>query len=289
MNENSQHKTQANNLTINDWLAEATRQLVFAEIPSARLDAELILSHTLRKPRTWLHGHSDETLSPRHTEIANARLDLRLDRVPVAYIIGHKEFFGRPFKVTTATLIPRPESEDLIHLLERTVPKNTTLLDERPLRLVDVGTGSGILGITAKLEYPELDVTLTDVSRHALTIAEENAQNLHAEVSAVRSDLLGNYAFTADIIIANLPYVDIEWERSPETEHEPATALFANNGGLSLIFDLLPQTKQKLALAGKLILEADPEQHKAIIKEAAKYGLIHTETLGYGLLFDKLA
>jgi release factor glutamine methyltransferase len=283
MNENSL------SVTVSNWIDEASRQLVEAGIPSARLDAELLLSHTLRKPRTWLHGHYDEALTARHIEIANARLDLRLDRVPVAYIIGHKEFYGRQFKVTTATLIPRPESEDLIALISEAVPKNQPLLNEVPLRLVDVGTGSGILGITAKLEHPELDVTLLDISRHALKVAQDNAAQLNALVTARLSDLLGGYSFSADIIVANLPYVSEDWERSPETEHEPATALFAKNNGLALIFDLLPQTKQKLALGGKLILEADPEQHKAIIKEASQYGLIHAQTLGYGLLFDKLA
>ena len=284
MNANSQPTT-----PVSSWLTEATRQLTEAAIPSARLDAELILAHTLRKPRTWLHGHGEEVLESRSVEIANARLDLRLDRVPVAYIIGHKEFYGRSFKVTTATLIPRPESESLIELIKEALPKNESLLNEKPLKLVDIGTGSGILGITAKLEHPELDVTLLDISRHALKIAEENAEQLHAQVATMKSDLLTEFPFTADIIVANLPYVNPEWETSPETEHEPALALFAANNGLSLIFDLLVQTKQKLTLGGKLILEADPEQHKAIIKEAAKYGLIYVATDDYGLLFDKLA
>lgn len=288
MNANLPPKTPANTFTVADWLAEATRQLVFADIPSARLDAELLLAHTLRKPRTWLHGHGDETLSERHREIANARLDLRLDRVPVAYIIGHKEFYGRMFKVTTATLIPRPESESLIALLNEALPRNHSLLPEA-LKVVDVGTGSGILGITAKLEHPELDVTLLDISRHSLTVAQDNAATLNAEVSSLQSDLLTSYPFIADVIIANLPYVNPEWERSPETNHEPAEALFATNNGLSLIFELLIQSKEKLAYGGKLILEADPEQHPAIIKEATKYGLILVKIDGYGLLFDKLA
>jgi len=275
-------------LTVNDWLAEATRQLVFNNLPSARLDAELLLAHTLRQPRTWLHGHGDEELEARMVEIANARLDLRLDRVPVAYIIGHKEFYGRRFKVTTATLIPRPESESLIELLNAALPKNASLLNERPLRLVDVGTGSGILGITAKLEHPELDVTLADISRHALKVAATNAATLHADVAMLQSNLLAEYPFAADVIVANLPYVNPEWERSPETDHEPALALFAEKNGLALIFELLTQTKAKLTNGGKLILEADPEQHPDIIKEAIKNGLVLTETNDYGLLLEKL-
>lgn len=283
MNENSPSV-----MTVKDWLEDATRQLVFAEIPSARLDAELLLAHTVRQSRTWLHSHGSDPLDSRQIEIANARLDLRLDRVPVAYIVGHKEFYGRRFKVTTATLIPRPESESLIELLAETVPKNARLIAERPLRLVDVGTGSGNLGITAKLEFPELDVALLDVSRHALNVAEDNAKALHADVEVIQSDLLTSYPFIADIIVANLPYVDPEWERSKETDHEPAQALFAANHGLALIFELLLQTKEKLAIGGKLILEADPEQHAAIIKEAAQCGLVHVETKEYGVLLEKL-
>lgn len=275
-------------LTVNDWLAEATHQLVFKNMPSARLDAELLLAHTLRQPRTWLHGHGDDELEARMVEIANARLDLRLDRVPVAYIIGHKEFYGRRFKVTTATLIPRPESEALIELLTSAVPKNESFLNERPLRLVDVGTGSGILGITAKLEHPELDVTLVDISRHALKVATTNASVLQAEVDVQQSNLLASYPFMADVIMANLPYVNPEWERSPETDHEPALALFAEKNGLALIFELLTQTKSKLINGGRLILEADPEQHADIVKEAIKNGLVLTETNEYGLLLEKL-
>lgn len=275
-------------LSVKDWLDDATKQLVFANIGTARLDSELILAHTLRQNRSYLHAHQDDILSARDLEIANARLDLRLDHVPVAYIIGHKEFYGRRFRVSTATLIPRPETEALLDLLSEALPKNSTLITEAPLRLVDVGTGSGILGITAKLEYPELDVTLVDISRHALKVAEQNARSLHAEVTTLRSDLLANYVFVADIILANLPYVDPDWERSKETQHEPEEALFAANGGKALIFELLSQTNAKLATGGTLILEADPEQHEAIKSEAKKYGLLLQGEKDYGLSFQKL-
>lgn len=284
MNENSQPLA----LAINDWLADAARQLVFADIPSARLDCELILAHTLRKNRSYLHAHPEEILTDRTVQIANARLALRIDRVPVAYIIGHKEFYGRQFAVSTATLIPRPESEALINLLKQAIPRNISLLKENTLRLVDVGTGSGALGITAKLQYPELSVTLADISRYALKIAEKNAISLQADVNTLYSNLLADYPFTANIIIANLPYVDPSWERSPETDHEPAGALFAAKGGKALIYELLVQTKTVLASGGSLILEADPEQHPAITAEAKKYGLLLSEQDGYGLLFEKL-
>lgn len=214
-------------MTISDWLRDATKQLKDIGIESARLDAELILAHTLRKPRTYLHAHLDETIDERRYDIANARLDLRLERVPLAYITGHKEFYGRRFTVSPSVLIPRPESETMIEwLLELTAEEIT------PKRLVDVGTGSGILGITAKLERPHLDVVLTDVDTKALTLAKRNATALGAAVDTRRDNLLDHQAFTVDYCLANLPYVDETWDdTSPELRHEPAQALLLQTKG----------------------------------------------------------
>ena len=266
---------------IRDWLHTATIQLVGVGIGTAKLDAEIILAHTLRKPRTYLHAHDEMQLSLREQEIADARLLLRLDRTPIAYIIGHKEFYGRKFKVTPATLIPRPESEAIITSLQKIVPNTKALINESPKRLVDVGAGSGILGITAKLEHPELDVTLIDTSRHALNVAEQNAKILHADITTLRSDLLSQYVLLADIIIANLPYVDPSWERSPETDQEPALALFADDNGLRLIKKLIEQIPAKLRSGGYLLLEADPRQHSPIIKFAKDYGLTKRSIEGF--------
>lgn len=271
---------------IKDWLKEATDILSAAGIESARLDSELILSHTVGKGRTYLHAHSDEELTDRQLDIASARLELRRDHVPTAYIIGHKQFFGRSFSVTTATLIPRPESEDMILLLKKIAGSNLSLLkDSKTKRLVDVGTGSGILGITAKLEIPDIDVTLIDNSKHALQVAEKNATSLGAQVRIIQSNLLDSYPLKADYILANLPYVDKSWKRSPETNHEPPGALFAGQEGLSIIFRFINQAQFSLNKNGILILEADPSQHSKIIKKANSNGLEHIETFGYQLGF----
>lgn len=267
MSGNSQLKTPQ----ISAWLTAAAKQLREAGIPSARLDAEIILSHTLRKNRAWLHAHGDEPIDPTRLDIADARLQLRYERTPVAYIIGHREFYGRLFKVTPATLIPRPESETIIELLKEYQPKNRSLFSETH-RLVDVGTGSGCLGITAKLEFPELEVTLCDISRHALTVAGTNAKLHKADVTVLEGDLLAGYPFTASIIIANLPYVDPAWERSPETSYEPELALFATDHGLQIIKRLLTQATQHLVARGLLLLEADPRQHETLIAEARRQG-----------------
>lgn len=272
---------------ISDWLNGASRRLKDATIPSARLDAELILSHTLRHGRTYLHAHPDEILDPALLDIAEARLGLREERTPLAYIIGHKEFYGRNFKVTPAVLIPRPESEASIDLLKRVVTPGP--LFSSPERMVDVGCGSGNLGITAKLELPYLDVTLIDTSEHALNVARENADRLDAEVRIERGNLLSRYPYKANYIVANLPYLDGEWYRSPETSFEPAEALFADDNGLGLIKKLIEQANSKLAPDGYVILEADQRQHLTILDYAAEHGLKPVGRSGLALCFQKNA
>lgn len=275
---NSKPKT----LTSNQWVRDAAELLADAGITSARLDAEIILAHTLRRSRTWIHAHGDEPIDDRALDIAAARLDLRLDRVPIAYIIGHKEFYGRLFKVTPSVLIPRPESELAIELLKHYLPPSAHTL-------LDVGTGSGCIGITAQLEIPRLDVTLSDVSPHALKVAHENAELLRANVTITKSDLLDSIEGIFDCIVANLPYVDRDWERSPETDHEPPLALFADNHGLALIYQLIEQATLTTTPQGIVVLEADPAQHSDIIAYAKLHGFPHCISSDYYVLISKHA
>ena len=266
-------------MIISEWLKIATKFLKTANIPSARLDAELILANTLRKNRTYLHAHLDEEIDPRRFDIANARLDLRLDRVPIAYILGYKEFYGRRFTVSPSVLIPRPESEDLISLfLELTASEIAEKV------LIDVGTGSGCLGITAKLERSNLSVILSDISKPALNIAEKNADALNADVHIQQQSLLNGQLKPVDYIFANLPYVDKNWDVSPELQYEPEIALFAEDEGLKLILQLISQAPRCLTPEGLLFIEADPQQHNRIINEAVKNGFVKERVLNYILV-----
>ena len=255
-------------MTISQWLKEAADELADELFPTPRLDAEIILAHTIRHPRTYLHAHPEEAVSARDEDIANARIELRKDRVPVAYIIGHKEFYGRRFSANPAVLIPRPESEQLIEMLKRQLPASSALPGIVDLRLVDIGSGSGCLGITAKLEFPELQVALSDISRHALNVAEKNAANLGAEIETYLSDLLTEYPYSPDIVVANLPYVDRSWDQSPELASEPEEALYAEDGGLAVIKRLLEQAAVRMRPDALLLLEADPRQ----LDDIAGYG-----------------
>lgn len=265
-------------MKIAQWLDATSNELADAMIPNARLDAEVILAHTINRPRTWLHAHGDEALDPRRRDIADARTQLRLERVPVAYIIGHKEFYGRRFRVSPDTLIPRPESEALITLAKRYAASAK--------QIIDVGTGSGCLGVTLKLELPSSNVTLSDTSKKALAVAEQNATALRATVRTLQSDLLDDYPLQADLIVANLPYVDPLWsDNSPDLVHEPAGALYASEHGLGLITHLLTQAPSRIRSNGILLLEADQRQHEAIIKDAHRRGFAHLETDGLALAF----
>ncbi|PID31455.1 protein-(glutamine-N5) methyltransferase, release factor-specific [Candidatus Saccharibacteria bacterium] len=266
-------------MTIDAWLRNVSSEFADAMIPSARLDAEIILAHTINRPRTWLHAHGSEALDPRRRDIADARAELRLERVPIAYIIGHKYFYGRRFIVTPDVLIPRPESEALIELLADQQPAQAA-------RLVDVGTGSGCLGITAKLEHPELDVTLLDTSKAALAVAQKNCDALGATtINLMKSNLLQSYPYRADVIIANLPYVGRDWNVSSDTVHEPEQALYADDDGLAVIKKLLASAASSLQANGVCIIEADERQHTAIIEYAMSSHLHHERTHGLGLLF----
>lgn len=275
-------------MTIGGWLSDATKELVTAEIESARLDAEIILAHTVKKPRTYLHAHVADELDPRLEEIARARLDLRLDRTPLAYIIGHKEFYGRRFIVTPRTLIPRPESEEIITQLRQLLGETAPLPGTPTRRLVDIGTGSGCLGITAKLLYPDLDVTLLDDSPAALEVAERNARALDADVELVHSDLLKNYPYSPDIVLANLPYVDQSWEtNSPELRHEPAEALYASDEGLSLVKACFEELGHRIKPGGTAIFEADPRQWAKIEPIAKQNGFETTKKTRFVYCFKK--
>lgn len=268
-------------MTVKQWLSHAQTALEQAGIPTSSLDANLLLAHALSTTKTVLAAHPEQSISGRNLAHADALLKQRLARLPIAYITDSKEFYGREFTVTPKVLIPRPETEAVIELVKKYAKRSS--------RLLDVGTGSGCIGITLQLELPGINSILSDVSPAALAVARKNARRLGAKPTRyIQSDLLDywlrrNKPKRFDSIIANLPYVDKSWERSPETDHEPSLALFAENGGLKLIERLLEEAPFLLTSEGLLVLEADPEQHTHIVTTAARRGFTHLETQGYAL------
>lgn len=267
-------------ITISDWLKTASSQLKLAGISSYNLDAELILSNLYQKDRTYLHANSEQIISTDICETANNWLKDRINRIPLAYIAGYKEFFGHTFTVNRHVLIPRPESEDIINLLLEFRQKYQT-------KVIDVGTGSGCLGISVKLELPDTQVLLTDISADALGVARQNAQDLGASVEFCQSNLFSEINATFDVIISNLPYVDKSWELCAETNFEPAVALFADNNGLDLIYKLIDEATKKLNDNGLLILESDLTQQAEITNYAHENSFKLEKMQGFVMVFSK--
>lgn len=295
---------------LNDTLLASIASLTKQHIPSPRLDAELLLAYTLAVDRSWLHAHGSDEISDGQLQKFQKCVERRLKREPVAYITGTKEFYGRDFIVTPDVLIPRPETEDLVELTTSFLDTSATSQqrgakgkqlapseaerkesgEQSTIKMLDIGCGSGCVGITLKLERPEYKVTLSDISSSALKVARRNATKLGADVTLVESNLLSSFPLPASsfsAIVANLPYVNATWETSPETAHEPALALYADQNGLALIFKLIEESSVALRNFGYLLLEADPEQHQEIIEFASKNGFVHKETRGYALGFMK--
>lgn len=201
-------------------------------------------------------------------------------------------FYGRDFIITSDVLIPRPETEQMIDMvlglagkpyLPGVKPGEAVLAED--LVILDVGTGSGCVAVTLKLELPKVKIVASDVSERALAVAKENAKRLGAEVEFRQADLLDRLDFQPDVVVANLPYVDQNWEwiDKEALSKEPSLALYAEDGGLALIKKLIGQvTERKIK---HLILEADPCQHESIQEYAKEKGFTLRETRGFILYF----
>lgn len=269
--------------TIKSFLRMSTQALIDVGINSARLDSELLLSHYLNLPREWIIAHDDaEIAEPQWAELCKM-LYLRAQRVPLAYITGIKSFYGRDFIVNEDVLIPRPESEQIIESLKQLVTTDPDIKS-----VVDVGTGSGCLAITAKLEIPNLEVIALDISNRALAIAKQNERNLglDGKIKFIQSDLLSNLTSVVDVIIANLPYVNRNWGNlSPELKFEPDLALYDDvDNATGLIKRLISGAPAHLTTGGYLILEMDNRQIDEVSDFAIKNNFIIVDTKPFTLI-----
>ena len=205
-----------------------------------------------------------------------------------------QDFYGRDFIITPDVLIPRPETEMMIDtalnimgkpFLPGVKPSEPKLPED--ITILDVGTGSGCIAITLDLLLPQAKIVATDISDKALIIAQKNASEFGAEVEFLQSDLLKNVKVKPDLIVANLPYVDENWDwiDKKALSKEPALALYAKDGGLELIFKLIDQVAERGV--HHLVLEADPCQHERIASYAKKKGLALRETRGFILYLSE--
>lgn len=260
-------------MDIASWLRQSTALIQKSGIGSARLDCLLLLEDETGKDRAWLLAHPEFKLNDTQINILNTKVVQRQTHFPLAYIRGRSEFYGRSFYVNEHVLEPRPETETIItSLLALTASASWPTI-------VDVGTGSGALAITAKLELPQAIVVGTDIDTSCLQVAKHNATDLAADVSFVQADLLeGDSIASIDIVLANLPYVPDEYEINPAASHEPKLAIFGGADGLDLYRRLFDQLQAFPTRPEFIITEALPVSHVSLlgIAKDQNYNLVAT-------------
>jgi len=269
-------------LSVGDWLREATARLAAAGIEEARLDAELLLAHSLGLARAALLAHPERPFSRAEAETLSALLKRRAMREPLPYLTGWREFFGLGFSVDPNVLIPRPETELLV---ERALAWAADQGLPSTLTLADVGTGCGCIAVALAVHLPQAMIYASDLSADALAVARRNAAR-HGVASRVRfcqGDLLAALPEPVQMIVANLPYISQqEWPNlPPEVRWEPRWALDGGPDGLDLVRRLLAQAPHYLAPNGALLLEIGARQGEAAIRLAraafprAEVSLLH--------------
>jgi release factor glutamine methyltransferase len=237
-----------------------------------RLDTEILLAHARGCRRIELYTRFDDVLTEKERTTMRDLVRRRAQSEPVAYLVGHREFFGLDFRVTPAVLIPRPDTETLVVELvdvAKSLPAP---------RILDVGTGSGCIAIAAAINNAAAQVTATDSSEAALSIARANAESHHVleRVRFLSGDLFGPVGSERfDIVASNPPYIaDHEKETlmNDVRKYEPHSALFAGPTGLEILFRLISEAPNHLAPSGTLLVEISPEQASTVVERMESTG-----------------
>lgn len=320
------------------WLSEATTKLEDAGIATARLDCLVLLEDATGKDRGWLLAHPEFELPLALMTILDARVYRRTQHVPLAYIRGRAEFYGREFIVNEYTLVPRPETETMIEVLglvsrlESSItswddngrrhsshrrdrqgksdasstivhtdegykvvwekpakgrtksalpqtPSDHLTSNDQHLFIIDVGTGSGAIAITAKCEHPDATVAATDIDDRCLETARQNAKRLDATITTVKGNLLEPFDFgglnRTIVLLCNLPYVPDNFQINTAATHEPRHALFGGPDGLDLYREMFTQITSMTLKPDYILTESLPPQHNTLagIAESASYRL----------------
>lgn len=255
---------------IETWLKAATGTLENVGISTARLDCLVLLEDELNTNRTQLLAHPERKLTDVQIERLQQQIEQRALHVPLAYLRSKTEFYGREFIVNADVLEPRPESEAMIDQLLQ-LQKNQRHSD---LKVCDVGTGSGALGITAALELGLPTVTLLDVDPKTLEVAQQNADKHNQKVTLVQNNLFYNYNADFDVLLCNLPYVPDNFEINTAALHEPRLAIFGGPDGLDLYRTLFAQLNEQATPPRFVLTEAMPPQQDELSRTAREHAYI---------------
>lgn len=253
-------------ITIKEALKRAFSLLQENNINHADFEAELLIRHLYNWDRSKLFINWHLAIDDEKFQQLNLLISRRINHEPLQYILGKQEFYGREFAVNSHVLIPRPETELLI---EATIKEALEIWD-RPITVVDIGTGSGAIAITLFLEQKKWHIHSVDISNEALTTAEENAKNLNAEVNFHHGSLLKpliEQSIKVDIVISNPPYIpkaDITDLMEEVKDHEPILALEGGEDGLDFYRQIIQQSKEVLNNPGLIAFEIGIHQAEDI-------------------------
>lgn len=241
----------------------------------ARIDAQMLLLHACEREatdRAWLIAHGDDLLSATQLATWHNSLKRRLGGQPVAYILGHKAFYGLKLSITPAVLDPRDDTETLVDWALEIIPK------DRPFKVLDLGTGSGAVALAIRSQRPLAQVTATDASPEALSVARANSQTLNLPVNFIAADASHSNWFSAlegevfDLIVSNPPYIAEGDVHLPALKHEPEMALTSGADGLDAIRSIISHVPAHLHAGGWLLLEHGYDQAERVRSLFAAHG-----------------
>ena len=254
-------------MTVLEVLQATTAYFKNHSVENPRLNAEHLLAHVLGRKRIELYLEFERLLT--ESELAPLR-DLvkhRGEGEPLQHLLGTTEFCGLTFLCDKRAMVPRPETEELVELIE-------SRIENRKSKIVDVGTGSGVIALSLAMKFPEAEILAVDISDDALALAQENAFRLKLvdRVRFLKSNLLENVDGTFDLVIANLPYISTRDRHtlSREVLRDPAVALFASARGDELVRELIAKAPSQLRPGGMLALEIGIDQSEALLSALAE-------------------
>jgi release factor glutamine methyltransferase len=269
-------------MTIADWLAAAEAALAAADgwrqpgliDESPRREAQWLLRSLLGLTSAQILSRADQALSASQLAELTDGLKRRCDGEPLAYIVGHAEFWSLPLRVTPATLIPRADTETLVEVALALFPDR-----EGELQVVDLGCGSGAIALALKHERPHWLVTAVDASAEALIVAAENAQHLKLPLRCLQSNWLSAFGHERfDLIVSNPPYLAADDMHLPTLKYEPPTALVADKNGLGDYQRIISQARAHLNEQGWLLFEHGAEQADAVLALCQQAGLCNVQS-----------
>ena len=233
--------------------------------PDSRLEAEILLRHVLKIDRATMFSNLENILDSKQENDIAELVQRRLANEPLSYITGTREFYSLDFQITSAVLIPRQETETLVDEVIK-------IAKENPLKIVDVGTGSGAIAIALAVNLPLAKIIATDISVDALHVAESNTKmnEVFSRINLKQGNLLDVLDEKVDVIVSNPPYIPSDQieHLQPEVKKEPHIALDGGSDGLEYIRKLIGNCSEKLNNNGHIFIEIDPSQSEEVLKIA---------------------